>query len=379
MGGARGHLIGTAPTERPAVPVRAAAAGRGMIGVAIMKTYRPIAPGEWPRQDLRTISGLIEASPVLQCGSRPRVVAIACAGDAREERIYETFLELVPGVVASATWDLPEEQRHEGIADLEDPTCGNEAGVAAAAVDVASHYLSLGTEHLSGRLHQIRVKVRSALAALPTPGGGPRLLGVRLTGGEWMQGGEFRVVLRLECLDEHLFTDVQEIQFADVFLIDDAMRGWGRDMAQSYALRHALACEGATGTIDLLTLNAIAMLGKVRPALCALGHGMTPWASNDMHIVGERGHLSSGGEDRATGLGWTRNSVRHPTVLPEALVMACKGRPVTDLITHPMLSAAMTIVEAKPHPTTGHLELELEQPRWLFCHHSGRAWPRGAP
>ena len=306
----------------------------------------------------------------------PRVVAIAAGEFAFDDHHYETFFELASGVIASAIWDLSEEEKQElHLAHWDTVGC-DAASIGAAAADVARHYISFGADQLADRLHELRMQVRKRLAAVSTIGGGPRLISLRLTGGDWLHSDEFKVILRVECLDSYLFPDIEELQFDDLPTLGAELDHWGQDAAGSYALRHALVREGATGTIDLLTLNAVANFGDVSSTLRALGRGIMPWASNHMELFGEGGNLWSYGTDPASGLSWRANSFGHPTVLPVSVLMASAGRPVTDLITHPMLSADMTIVEASSDPKTGTLSVEIEQPRWLFCHHSGRAWAR---
>lgn len=340
--------------------------------------FRPDNRGAWPRADVHRIHERIAASFSRSGGGMPRVSAIASAGYAHDDHLYETFFELGPGVIASATWDLSEEEKEELRVAPWNPAARNVASVAAAAADVARHYMALGTDHLADLLHDLRIRARRRLANLAATGGGPRLVSLRLTGGDWLHSDEFKVILRLECLDRFLFSDIVEREFDDLGEIEEELDHWGRHMAKSYALRLALAGEGATGTIDLVTLNALAMFGNVVSTLRALDRGIMPWGSNHLDLFGEDGNLWSRGSDPASGLSWNANSIAHPTVLPASVLMAYAGRPVTDLITHQLLTPSMTIVEASRDPKTGTLKVDLEQPRWLFCHHSGRAW-QGPP
>lgn len=340
-----------------------------------MKTFRPNSHGEWPRADLRKIEKWIETSFRRHGADMPRVVAIAAGEFAYDDHHYETFFELAPGVIASSTWDLSEERKEELHQARWETIDRDVASVGSAAADIALHYLALGTDSLADCLHDIRTMARRTLAEVATAGGGPRLISVRLTGGDWLHSDEFRVILRLECLDRHLFTDIEELEFEHVGAINEELQHWGRRAAANYALRHALAAQGATGTIDLIALNALAMFGDAAATLRGIGEGFVPWSSNAMELIGEAGHLWSHGVDHTSGLSWQANLIRHPTVVPASVLMACAGRPVTDLITHPILTADMTIVEASRDPETGKLKVEADQPRWLFCHQSGRAWP----
>ena len=343
-----------------------------------MKTFRPDSRGEWPRADLRKVHEWIDASFERHGQKAPHVVAIAAGEFAYDDHLYETFLELAPGVIASATWDLSEEEKQELHLARWDTIGRDTASVGAAAADVARHYLALGSDHLADRLHGLRVRVRKQLAALATPGGGPRLISLWLTGGDWLHSDEFKVILRLECLDSFLLPDVEGLLFEDPNALEEDLEHWGRTAARNYDIRHALMAEGATGTIDLLTLNAIRMFSDVSSTLRALGRGPMLWPLNGMELVCEAGNLRSHGSDRASGLSWRANSIGHPTVLPASILMAYAHRPVTELITHPMLTADMRIMDASPDPKSGMLKVELQQPRWLFCHQSGRAWEQGA-
>lgn len=344
-----------------------------------MRTYRPNNRGEWPRADLRRVHEWIAISFRRHAADTPRVVAIAAGESAYDDHHYETFFELAPGVTASATWDLSEDEKQELHLARWDTINSDTAGAGAAAADVARHYLALGADHLADRLHDLRMQVRKQLATLTTLGGGPRLISLRLTGGDWLHSDEFKVILRLECLDRYLFPEVEELEIDDLGALEAELDHWARDAARSYGLRHALASEGATGTIDLLTLNAVAMFGDVRATLRALGRGMMPRTPSGIELFGDRGNLWSHGTDPASGLSWRASSLGHPTVLPATLLAAYAGRPVTDLITHPMLSSDMTIVDATGDDRSGTLKVEFEQPRWLFCHQSGRAWERASP
>ena len=353
-----------------------------------MRLWRPDPADEWPRADLRRMHGVILDAFRRRGEDAPRVVAIATAYSNFDDHLYEIFFELTPGVVMSAAWDLTEDEKCEKILDIRDPAAGNYGTIAAAALDGVRAYLSLGIDHLADRLHDLRLRIRAKLADLSGEGGGPRLISLRLTSNNWHYPDEFNVILRLTCLDRYLFPDVEELQIDDACAVKPAdavnaveaeLDHWGSAAARGYALRHALAREGATGTIDLLTLNAISRLGDVCSTLRAPRRGLRPRGADYFELFGERGNLSSCGFEPSTRLSWSKRSISHPTVLPATVLAACAGRPITDLITHPILSSEMTIVEATRNSKTGALSVKFEQPRRLFCHHSGRAWQGRTP
>lgn len=322
------------------------------------------------REDVRQIRDLLDQSFRARGEEVPRMLGVAtCATDA-DEHIYETFLELAPGVVLSVGYGSPEDLDGDEIPKWKAASAAEEAAPAIRS------YLGIGVDRLSDLLHDLRLRARRIIAGSADRSGTGRLVNLRLTASGWHAPGQCHVRMRLEGLDGRLRPVTEQIQVDDLNTFDAHVESWARGTADRDAARRAFALQGASGSIDLLTLNAIWTFADPQAWVRSLAHPQWPGSPDHVIMFAEAGAYRSHGRDISSALSWNRDKIRYPMLMPSTLLVACAGRPVTDIIEHPLLSREMTVREATCTVVgkNGVLTLEIDQPRLLFCVDSGRMW-----
>lgn len=338
-----------------------------------MKIYQLGADLEGAPKDVRTIHGLLADAFRTRGEEMPRMLAVASCESTADEHTYETYFELAPGVVLSTTFGSPEDIEGSEFPIWEAPRVAEEAELSIRS------YLATGVDRLADILHDLRLRARRRLAVSSGTDGAAQLIGIRLTADGWHVGGRRHVRVRLEGLDLHLMSAAEELQIDDLDTFDAQIDRWGRTMASRYAARRTLALDGASGSIDLLTLNAISTFADPAAWIRSLSSRGWPSTPDDIVVFARNGKYRSHGSDSTSALTWNRDTVQYPTFVPATVLVACTGRPITDLIEHPMLSEEMIIrgatcvVENKE----AVLSVTIEQPRLLFCVNSGRIWRSG--
>ena len=322
------------------------------------------------RDDVRQIHDLISEAFARRGEQMPRMLAVATCETDADEHIYESFFELAPGVALSIAYGSPDDFDGEEFPKWEAQSAAEEAATAIRS------YLELGIDRLSALLHDLRLRGRRIIAGTTDDCGTGRLVDLRLTASGWHVAGRCHVRLRLEGLDAHLKPAIGEIQVNDLDTFEADLQRWGRTMADRHAARRALALQGASGSIDLLTLNAISTFADPQAWIRSLARTVPPDSPDLITIFAEAEAYRSHGKDGSSALSWNRDKVHYPMSLPATLLVAYTGRPITDLIEHPMLSEDMIVRDAASTIVgkDAVLTVEIEQPRLLFCVDSGRTW-----
>ena len=150
------------------------------------------------------------------------------------------------------------------------------------------------------------------------------------------------------------------------------------DQRTRWAMRRQLAALGATGAVDQLTLALIRGHLPEAETLRTLGHERCIWPMPGVTISWRDGRVRSSGEDMR-GMCWSDLTLSFEgAVLPETALTAAIGRPVTDLVQHPLLSCDMVVAAARNRPADMHqpaaliVALRLEErlfsaPRAIVC------------
>ena len=335
-----------------------------------MKIWKTDAGLDGVPDDVRTIHDLLDAAFRSTGEEMPRMVAVAkCETDA-DQQIYETFFELAPGVALSTTYGLPENIQGTAFPTWEAPLAAEEAELSIRS------YMALGVSRLSDLLHELRLSVRRTLAASSRGGGSGRLVELWLTDCGGYVHGQHHLKVRVEGIDAHLRPTIEELHLQHMETFDDDIARWSKVMAKRYAAQRDLALQGASGAIDLLTLNAVSTFADTQAWIQSLGRPGFPASPLNVTVFGEDGRFRSHGKDTTSDLAWNRDKVTYPVLVPATVLIACTGRPITDLIQHPMLTDEMIIRDASCTVDGDEplLTVSIEQPRLLFCTNSGRTW-----
>lgn len=322
------------------------------------------------RNDVRLIHDLMRASFTSRDERMPRMLCIGTCETDADGHVYEIHFALAPDVVLRVL--------HGSTEDAEDgefPTwLAPEAASDADAAIIS--YLSMGTDNLSNILHDLRLRARRILSRHAVEGGSGRLVDVQLTAERRMAGPGPTVRIRLEGLDTSLRRKVDDIAIGDLDRFDAGVERWSEAMALRFAARGAFEEAGASGSIDMLALAALRTFTDPQIWLRSLAEAGLPKQRRDILIFPDDGDFRSQRSDAKSGMSWSRDLVMLRGALPVAALAASKGRPITDLVQHPLLSNEMTIIEATNdiYAIEPSVSMRIRQPRLLFCSGSGRTW-----
>lgn len=232
---------------------------------------------------------------------------------------------------------------------------------------------------LSARLRAARSRLEKALFDWSTLGCPLELFDIRPIGTRLHYGGNrIEVMVRFWTLDNELQRGVAELEVNDFpeltghrFEIE-ADKAGERQKTKSFLESH-----GAHGSIDQLAVNMIALHHDVGEVMRSGNLNAYP-ASKDSIYLCEDGHVSCiGSSPSSPPVSWYDNVVHVEGItLPEATLVSLPGRPITNVVRHRVLSSNMIVTRAYvetdwPKPM---LVIEFEQPRLLFCRHTGRVW-----
>ncbi len=324
---------------------------------------------------VRVIHDLINASFMSRGERMPRMLGVSTCETDADEHVYEIYVELAPGVVLRTCHGSFEDV----VDDDEFPIWIAPSAAQDAEAWIVSH-LGAGPERLSDLLHDLRIRARRILSARAMDGGYGRLVDVQLTADGYTSPFEIMVRITLEGLDAQLRRMIDHVRIDDLDMFDARIDEWSATMSRRYAARRSFDAVGASGSIDMLTLAAAATFADAPAWLRSLASTRWPDSLLDATVFADDGAFRSHGCDVASGLSWNRDTVQVPGALPVTTLAVCAGRPVTDLIDHPMLSDEMRIIGAtnEVDGTTAHVSVRITQPRLLFCTASGRTWRGGA-
>lgn len=232
---------------------------------------------------------------------------------------------------------------------------------------------------LSDTLHGVRLAARRIISGWWRNGIQARLLDVRLAPYDCWRGSKDPVLdVLVEGLDDLLNTSVQEFRLENEGGLEPELDEVFACLAGRQMARAELANVGASGTIDQLALNAIAHFGNVASTLRRFATERLFWLSDSTALLARDGAVTAGNgtANPAMHIGWRRITV-DGSQIPESILVASIGRPITDLVDHYLLSPDMIVSDARSsNDGQGSVTFDLVLRDWLFCSVSGRAWLR---
>lgn len=303
---------------------------------------------------------------------RPIVRSIRIGAGIRDSHDFEVEVELAPGATLAVRYQSVDEEGRDPDA-LE-----NESGaVACLVVHGVKDYASFGFDALADVMHDMRVRTRKVLAGWWAEGIYETLGDIRIVYTEyWMPRDGVTFEVRLRHLNDRLRPAIGTLEFNDPDLLESELASSRSDLR--FVRQAELARQGADGLVDQLVLNAAAYYGDGAEILRGVVSGRPKWLSQDLTIFISDGHIQCHGRDPANpNFRWNRNSIEiFGRSAPDTVLTALKGRPITALIEHPVLSSDMIISHAHSKFEFGDhsIRAEFEQPRLLFCSASGHAW-----
>ncbi|TXC71321.1 hypothetical protein FSB78_10485 [Sphingomonas ginsenosidivorax] len=194
--------------------------------------------------------------------------------------------------------------------------------------------------------------------------------------GFWEQPDDAQFVVTIETLGQNLrsrhmpMTTGSEEALGRLFVT--AME----TLERRAVARARLDDANADGTIDLLSLNAIARVGNAMAILQTMMTRNDLTLGNDFELCWEEGAIYSiaDGTDRVA---WTGSILTvSDYVLPETTCINAIGRPVTDVIAHPALDERILVGTVTSHEGEGanFVIACLEIPDLYFNVESGQIW-----
>ncbi len=184
------------------------------------------------------------------------------------------------------------------------------------------------------------------------------------------------VIARYRTLDDHLDMAIFEVEADSLNEILDEY-GSKQISTERAQAKRTLDAIGAHGWIDKLALNAIRLDHDVSEFLQSGGlyraHHFAP-----PQLVVLDGHVrASGCDENARHFSWHHDTVKiMERSLPETILHSLPGRPITDVVEHPILTPNLSITRAWVEREYGeqNLMIEFKQPRFLFNRNTGRFW-----
>lgn len=303
---------------------------------------------------------------------RPRLLSIgAYVDDDDDIHQHEVVVELAPGVTLPVECGLV-----ESVLEYGDEPCTAEDIVEWTMEGVEACMPKIDV--LSDALHDARRRARNVIGSWARDGIQSRLVDARLAPYDaWRGSADPAIRLLVESLNERLQPATAEIQLGCAPMLENALHEFRSELALQLAARAELASHGASGTIDQLALNAIAQHGDVAATLRRFDAEWRFWLPDATALIIRDGEVTAGNGDVNPVLHLGRGSVTISGVqVPETSLVAATGRPATDIVVHPFLSADMTVREASSSFVDGTpaVTLRLDVPRWFFCVATGRTW-----
>lgn len=303
----------------------------------------------------------------------PKLLRIGRRDRDDDEYRYEAEVELAPGLILPMEHGLTEDMD----TDWNDPSQDEEEVFACTMEGVEACLPHL--EYLADRVHEARMRARTIVGAWRAQGLPARVVDVHLAPYDhWRGDREPLVRVLLETLDEHLEPFVDKLDDWVERDFEATLAAARETLAYRSKQRDALTAHGATGTINQLALNAIGCFGDVASTLRRFQNEWRFWLPDGTCILMSAGLVEAGNCGDMDLLIWHRNSVSVSTAVTLGRDSAsAAGRPVTELIDHPFLSADMTVLKAEwslDHTGERWLDVQLAMPWRHFCSTSGRVW-----
>lgn len=304
---------------------------------------------------------------------RPLVSSIRTGAGLQDLHDFEVELELAPGVTLATRYQSVDEDNRDPDA-LED-----EAGaVAWQAAETAKELHAYGIGKLADLLHGMRIRTRQVMAEWCAAGIGVSLIDIRLVRTEhWRHEEALTVEVRVRSLDGRLRPAVETLEVTRPEILDERLAAWRTSLAVRFAAQADLARQGAEGMVDRLALNAIAQRWDVAEAVRGISRGRPYGITEQLTVFVQNGYVRCHGRNATGTLSWNRDAVEiHGCSIPVTVATALRGRPVTHLVEHAVLTDDMIITDVTPSHDRGKhsIRARFDQPRLLFCGASGRVW-----
>jgi len=333
---------------------------------------RKIVGGSAPKPITRIGLELVDAIE-LQGREWPKLLRIGRHDNDEDVHRFEVDVELAPGLILPMEHGLTETTDEEW-----DGSENDEVSVFDWTMEGVNACLS-NIEDLSQRVHDARLKVRSIVAGWREKGLPARVVDVHLAPYDHWRGDSIpQLRVLLETLDDRLEVVVCKLDEFPTGNLEATLVDAYNDLADRSPRRDTFMRQGATGQINQVALNAIALFGDVAQTLRRFATEGRFWLPDGTCILMRDGMVDAGNYRDATNILWRANGISVSTAVElRRDVATCVGRPVTELIEHPLLSPDMSVLKATwdvDHQGDRWLDIDLAMPWRFFCSRSGRVW-----
>lgn len=305
--------------------------------------------------------------------SFPRIVGGAY--ETGEEGIlnYTVLVEAVPGLVQPTEYEA--EVWEDSFPDAGDEILGY---VLEGLIVALKH-----SDELLGKVGAVRREARAIAAECQVSGLPLRVTAVHLAPYDHWRGSlDPRFEVEFEGLDDRLLPAPTHANVGAPDELRAELEPTIWRLRERCRRRSDLARADADGTIDLLALTSIRRLGNTRATLRTLLAEERIWLEDDTCLSWNDGHVRSYDHQAVDGMTWMDDWVTFENCLVDPKTAAhAVGRPVTEVMDHPLLSASMIVREVRRSVDMGQLATSfcLEMPRLHFCGATGRTWDAPAP
>ena len=308
---------------------------------------------------------------------RPSVASIRIGAGLHDSFDFETEIEIAPGAIVAVRYQSVDEEGRDP-----DYLEGEGGAVAWETLNAVKDFHELGAGFAADTLHDMRVHARKIFAQWSAAGVHATFGDIRFVRTEYSRDEDALVAdLRYRGLNDWLRPALHSFEIQEPSELEDILAAYRPSIAAQFATKADLARNGADGFADRMVLNAIVREWEVGAALRALARGQYLSLSEALTFYMSNGHLRCHGRSPGGELSWNKDRVDlHGLALPDTAAAALIGRPITDLVTHSVLSDDMIISDVgSTGDYGGHaVRVTIEQPTLMFCGASGRVWSRGA-
>lgn len=323
--------------------------------------------------EVRMIAAMVhEALYELEADGFPRLASIAHHDHDDDHMRYHVLVELAPGIKLPTEYGMPD-QLQAGYEKVEED------------VDVVFALVMEGVDAclpilptIASALHEQRVQVREIISGWARDGIHARLAEVRLAPYDhWRGEKQPATTVMLEGLGEQLRTEIFEVPVPSPVQLEAAFEECRLDIEAYQAMWLEVSALGATGRIDRLALNAIAHHGDTAETLRRFGSEWRFWLPDSTALIFRHGRVSAGTGDPDYAIDWGRNMITiWGRSVPETVLTAAIGKPVTAIVDHPFLTDDITVLEATSSVEDGRsfVSVSIAVPQFLFCSDSGKVW-----
>lgn len=227
-------------------------------------------------------------------------------------------------------------------------------------------------------LHEARVGVRKVLAQMDGDGDHVRLIDVKLAPhDDWRASSTPVVEVVLEGLCDNLEPTAHTIPVASLSNLQAELQPYLTDFRILATKRRQMMEHGASGIIDQLAVNAFYSSGRIDVGVRRLRKETRFWLADETCIAIQKGHARAATGDPHADVQWMESEVSvRRTFMPESVLVAAIGKPVSQLFEHPYLTPDMIVEDASCSQEDGEstLWVRFRQRTHLFCSVSGRHW-----